>query len=90
MHKWSIHVQDIKEKAKMQPLQAMLTGPVTGSREDTKEVARYRGVTLVKRSGKYRALVWHEKERHVVEGCFETPEEAAHAHDILAVQLKGG
>ncbi len=48
----------------------------------------YRGVTKIKRSGKWQASYRHgDKLLHL--GTFETAEEAAHAYDLKVIELKG-
>lgn len=50
----------------------------------------YRGVKLVKKSGRYSAQVDFKKVRYKAGGTFETPEEAAKMRDRILALLRAG
>lgn len=48
----------------------------------------YRGVTFVKKVSNWQASIKHNGYRYHL-GCFATPEEAAHAYNVKAIELFG-
>jgi len=71
-----------------QTLPEELTRIETTQRKPKQKVAKYRGVVLDTRTGKWHALIMVRKQEHHL-GAYETPEQAAAAYNREAVKFFG-